>query len=150
MGSDIYNNNEDANHLNQVMMLYDGAINFIQQAKEAIIQKNSDNKYKYLSKAIAIITGLNSCLNVKDATDETARTLEDFYMLVDMHLVYIKFDDRLESCDRVIENLKIMRDAWVKAERKSMDRQGSDIYNENSRISAECKESKFHVTACYN
>ncbi len=120
MNIDVYNNVAcgDASQLGQVIMLYDGAINFIQQAKEAMIRKDSDSKYKYLSKAIAIITGLNSCLDTTGKGDETKRVLEDFYMQVDMHLAYIKCNDRLESCDRVIADLKRMRDAWINAEKQ--------------------------------
>lgn len=97
----------------QVVMLYDGAINFIKQAQEAIIEENHEKRYNLINKAIAIITGLNSCLEFNEQTEETARALDEFYRMIDMRLLYIQCDNSLESCDKVIADLKRMREAWA-------------------------------------
>ncbi len=97
----------------QIVMLYDGAINFIKQAKEAIIDKNYEKRYNLINKAIAIVTGLNSCLNFTEETAETAKALDEFYSMIDMRLLYIQCDDNLESCDKVVADLKRMRNAWA-------------------------------------
>lgn len=104
---------DNVNQLQQVIMLYDGAINFIKQAKEAIVEGNYEKRYNLINKAIAIITGLNSCLDFNKDTEETAKALDDFYNMIDMRLLYIQCDDSLESCDKVIEDLRVMRNAWA-------------------------------------
>ncbi len=122
MGTDGYNkghynayqqSSDNIGQVEQIVMLYDGAINFIKQAKEAIVEQDFEKRYNLINKAIAIITGLNSCLNFTDETRETASALDEFYQMIDMRLLYIQCDDSLESCDKVIADLKVMREAWV-------------------------------------
>lgn len=119
---DFYNayqqSSDNIGQVEQIIMLYDGAMNFIRQAKEAINEKNYEKRYNLINKAIAIITGLNSCLNFTEETRETATALDEFYQMIDMRLLYIQCDDSLESCDKVIEDLKIMREAWADVARK--------------------------------
>lgn len=105
--------NTTVDQVQQVVMLYDGAINFVKQAKDAIVEKNYEKRYNLINKAIAIVTGLNSCLNFTEETNETAKALDEFYSMIDMRLLYIQCDDSLESCDKVISSLKRMRDAWL-------------------------------------
>lgn len=96
----------------QLLMLYDGAINFMRQAKEAIEAKDYEKRYNIVNKVIAIIAGLNSCLNFTDETRKTAEALDDFYQNMDMRLLYIQCDNSLKSCDDVIKDLQTMRNAW--------------------------------------
>ena len=112
---------DNVSQIGQIIMLYDGAINFIKQAKEAIIEKNYERRYNLINKAIAIITGLNSCLNFTDETNETAKALDDFYSMIDMRLLYVQCDDSLESCDKIIEDLRVMRNSWVDVEKQTLE-----------------------------
>jgi flagellar biosynthetic protein FliS len=47
----------------QVVMLYDGAIRFVQQAKEAIRERRIEDRYNLLMKASGIVSGLQNCLD---------------------------------------------------------------------------------------
>src|SRR5690606_14422491 len=98
--------------INQVIMLYEGAINFILQAKEAINEKNYEKRYNLINKAISIVTGLNSCIEFNDKTNDMALALDRYYQSIDMRLLYIQCDNSLESCDGVIRDLRIMLEAW--------------------------------------
>lgn len=120
----IYQKSSDnIGQVEQIVMLYDGAVNFIRQAKEAIVEENFEKRYNLINKAIAIITGLNSCLNFTDETRETATALDEFYQMIDMRLLYIQCDDSLDACDGVIADLKRMREAWVRvAEQVAADK----------------------------
>lgn len=122
MDTDGYNNghyrayqqsSDTVDQVGQIVMLYDGAINFIKQAKEAILDKDFEKRYNLINKAIAIVTGLNSCLNETEETRETVKALDDFYSMIDMRLLYIQCDDNIESCDKVVEDLRVMREAWA-------------------------------------
>jgi flagellar protein FliS len=104
---------DTVDEVQQIVMLYEGAINFIKQAKDAIIEKNYEKRYNLIGKAIAIITGLNSCLNFTEETEETAKALDEFYNMIDMRLLHIQSEDSLDSCDKIIVDLKKMRNAWA-------------------------------------
>jgi flagellar protein FliS len=104
--------NQTVSEIQQVIMLYEGAINFIEQAKEAIIEKNYEKRYNLINKAIAIVTGLNSCLDFNDETNDVANALDQYYQSLDMRLLYIQCDNNIDSCNEVIEDLRVMLNAW--------------------------------------
>lgn len=103
---------ETVNELMQVVMLYEGAINFIEQAKVAIEEKNFEKRYNLINKAIAIVTGLNSCLDFNENTNDTAKALDDYYQSIDMRLLYINTNDSIDDCNGVIADLKVMLNVW--------------------------------------
>ncbi len=113
--------NETISQIDQVILLYEGAIGFVTQAKDAIHAKDYQERYNLINQAIAIVTGLNSCLNFNERTSDVANALDRYYQSIDMRLLYIQCDDSIESCDAVIEDLKIMRDAWKDAAKEVND-----------------------------
>ena len=121
---------DTVDEVQQIVILYDGAINFIKQAKEAIAEKNYEKRYNLINKAIAIVTGLNSCLNFTDETAETAKALDEFYSMIDMRLLYIQCDDNPESYDKVTEDLRIMRNAWSDIAKQINDEKAQKLADE--------------------
>ena len=95
----------------QIVMLYDGAVRAVQQAREAIEQKQYEERYKKLLKASEILMGLQSCLDY-DSGAEMAQILFDYYSSLDARILTIHRSNSLEMCDRVIDELKEMRSAW--------------------------------------
>lgn len=95
----------------QIVMLYDGAIRFMQQAREAVIEKRIQDRYNLLVKASDIMVSLQNCLDHESGGD-IARVLHDFYSSIDMSIISIHRTNSLSMCDRVIEELKKMRAAW--------------------------------------
>lgn len=95
----------------QIVMLYDGAIRFVQQAKEAIREKRIEDRYNLLLKASDIIVGLQSCLDFENG-GEIAKILYNFYSSIDNRMFTIHRTNSMDACDEIIADLKQMRDVW--------------------------------------
>jgi flagellar protein FliS len=119
--------------IQQVIMLYEGVINYIEQAKEAIRERNFEKRYNLISKATAIINGLASCLDFSDSTQETAKALDEFYQSIDMQLLLVHSSDSLEACDTIIDSLRTMLQAWKDISR---DSNAADAQNTESFANA--------------
>ena len=94
-------------------MLYDGAIRFMQQAKEAIKENRIEDRYNLLVRASEIVLGLQSCLDF-DAGDTVAKTLHDYYSAIDHKILSIHRTQSQEACELIIKELKDMREVWAK------------------------------------
>jgi flagellar protein FliS len=95
----------------QIVLLYDGAVRCVQQAKEAIEQKRIEDRYHLLIKASELIGGLQGCLDF-DNGGEIARILYSYYSSIDARLFAIHRTNSIEECDGIIQDLKAMRDSW--------------------------------------
>lgn len=95
----------------QVVMLYDGAIRFLQQAKVAMETKDINERYTKLVKADEIIVGLQSCLDF-DSGGSTAQVLFDFYSATEMRIMNLHRSNDALECEAIIGDLKRMRDVW--------------------------------------
>ncbi len=95
----------------QVVMLYDGIIRFMSQAKEAMEKNEIERRFKTLSRASEIIAGLQACLD-HDAGGETANVLSDFYSAIDMRIFQLHRTNDAAECQALIEELKSMREVW--------------------------------------
>ncbi len=95
----------------QIVMLYDGAIRFVQQAKEAIRERRIEDRYHLLVRSSSVISGLQSCLDFENGGD-IAKVLYQFYSSVELRIYSIHHNHSLEICDEVIADLKQMRDVW--------------------------------------
>lgn len=96
----------------QIIMLYDGTIRLIQQAKEAIRENRIEDRYNLLVKASTIVGGLQACLDFENG-QQIANILYSFYSSVENRLFTIHRTNSIEACDELIDELKQMRDAWV-------------------------------------
>lgn len=104
----------------QVVMLYDGAIRNLQQAREAISERRIQDRYNLLSKASEIVLGLQGCIDFENGGD-VATTLFDFYSSVDSRIISIHRSNSIETCDQLIKELKEMREAWNEIDRKLVE-----------------------------
>jgi len=95
----------------QVVMLYDGIIRFLRQAREAISEKRIEDRFNLLVKASDVILGLQACLDFEQG-GHVARVLYDFYSSVDSRILTIQRTNDLGLCDELITELKEMREAW--------------------------------------
>jgi flagellar protein FliS len=100
----------------QIVMLYDGAIRFLQQAKEAMQAKAIEQRYLKLTKASEVVMGLQSCLDFEAGAD-AARILYDFYSSIDMRIMNLHRSNDAEACGKLIDELREMRDVWDKIDR---------------------------------
>lgn len=99
--------------IRQVVMLYDGAIRFVKQAKDAIRQKQIEDRFKLLVRASQIMVGLRSSIDYEQG-GEVAHTLEHFYTSMDVRILSVNFakQDGESLCEAIITDLKAMRDVW--------------------------------------
>ncbi len=108
----------------QIILLYDGIIRLVQQAKEAINEKRIEDRYNLLIKASELVGGLQGCLDF-DNGGEIAKILYSYYSAIDTRLFAIHRTNSIEECESVIADLKQMRSAW------------NDIDQDSSRAGAQ-------------
>jgi flagellar protein FliS len=111
----------------QIVMLYDGAIRFVHQAKEAIRERRIEDRYHLLIRASGVVTGLQSCLDFENG-GSIAKILYQFYSSIDQRLFSIQRSNSLDECEQVLADLKQMRDVWQEID------QGIDLHSTPSAM----------------
>jgi flagellar protein FliS len=95
----------------QIVLLYEGAIRRIKEARRAIELHRVADRCVAVRKATAIIEGLQGCLDhVRGG--EIARNLDRIYTHVIFRLQRINLTDDPAICDEVIARLEQLRAAW--------------------------------------
>jgi flagellar secretion chaperone FliS len=97
--------------LERIVMLYDGALRFTAQAREAMDRSDIPTRRDALSKAIAIVGELQATLDMERGAEISA-SLDRLYDYVQMRLLdaTIRKDPRaIDDARRVLETL---REAW--------------------------------------
>ncbi len=95
-----------------VMLLYDGAINFLRNAKHNIQAANIEGKCNNINRAQNIIQELEFSLNMKEG-GEIAKNLRSLYQFMYTHLVRAKIGkDGTQNVDDVISMLSSLNEAW--------------------------------------
>lgn len=97
----------------QVVMLYDGAIRYLQQARSAIEANRIEERFNLLQRASEVVIGLQSSIDF-DSGGEVAHTLHRFYTDISMRILAVNFKDveGVNLCNGIIHDLKQMRDIW--------------------------------------
>lgn len=95
----------------QIVMLYDGMIRFVTQAKQAIEERDIETRYQLLAKTSDIIMGLQGSLDF-DQGEEVAQILYDYYSRLDAKIFQVQRQNDAACCDMVIDDLKQMREVW--------------------------------------
>jgi flagellar protein FliS len=108
----------------QIVMLYDGAIRFMQQAKEAISEKRIQDRYNTLVKVNDIVMGMQGCLDFEKGGD-IAKILYGYYASIIDRVFTIHRTDSLETCDEIIADLKRMRDVWNEIDQSGITPEGA-------------------------
>ncbi len=101
--------------INQVIMLYDTAIASMQQARQAMVDKNIEERFNKLTKAFHIINGLHDSLD-HDKGGDVASALSEWYSGTSLQILTLNRTENLDVCDMCIKHIKQMRDAWVDVE----------------------------------
>lgn len=111
--------------LRQVIMLYDGAIRFVQQSIEAINQKDYTTRYNMLTKTTDIIMGLQTSLDY-DNGGEISKLLYNYYASLDARIFSVHRSNDVTVLEAVVKELRQMRDTW----------EGIDQEDNNKRAAA--------------
>lgn len=104
-----------ASPLKLVVMLYDGALRFMESGRHAMVQKDLEKQNAELQKAQRIITELMACLDM-DQGGEIARNLLALYTYVVNELVQANVKDDPAGIDRAMAVISELRVSWVDLE----------------------------------
>lgn len=107
------------NKTRQVVMLYDGLMRYVNQAKQAIEEGNIEERFLVLEKAGQIIAGLQASLDFEKG-EKVAVVLDSYYNTIYTKIHTINRENTTETCDDLLEDIKGMRAAW------------QDVYEETS------------------
>lgn len=112
-----------ASPLQLVVMLYDGALRFMHQGKQAIIDGNLAEQNEKLQRAQRIISELTACLDMEQG-GEIAQNLFALYDFAYNRLVTANLEDRADYVDQAIKVFSELRESWVQveAQQRSADR----------------------------
>lgn len=105
---------ESANKEKVLLLLYEGAIRFIKQAKEANEQKNIALRGEMIGRAYDIVMELCSTLDFKIG-GEISKNLEQLYIYVLEELTRANITGDSKHFDNSLKILSILYDGWVQA-----------------------------------
>ncbi len=94
-----------------IVMLYEGAIRFLSVARQKLQEGDYALKGVYIGKAQAIVTELNSSLNM-EAAPEIAGDLRALYNFIYRHLTEANVERSADKVNECISILSELRDAW--------------------------------------
>jgi len=101
-----------ADRLQLVIMLYDGAISFLGQARERMVARDAAGKGVLIGRALDIIAELNASLNLQ-AGQEVAVNLFHLYNFMTSHLTKANLNWDFKGIDEVIIMLQELKEAWL-------------------------------------
>jgi flagellar protein FliS len=105
---------ESASKEKILLMLYEGAIRFIKQAKEANQNKDIKARGELIGKAYDIVMELASSLDFK-VSSSMATNLEQLYIYIMEELTRANITGQEKHLDNSLKILNILYDGWVKA-----------------------------------
>ncbi|MBW1709077.1 MAG: flagellar export chaperone FliS [Deltaproteobacteria bacterium] len=94
-----------------IVLLYEGAIKFIRQAKECSQAKDFEGKANNINRAMDIIAELNHSLNMKEG-GEISANLRKLYLFISDQLLKSKINNDIKSMDDVVQILNTLLEAW--------------------------------------
>jgi flagellar protein FliS len=97
--------------LELVVMLYDGALQSLTRAREAIERRDIPDRRDSLSRALAIISELQSTLNLEQG-GAVAESLDALYSYISRRLLDAAIKNDVAPIDEVGRLLGPLRDAW--------------------------------------
>lgn len=98
--------------LELVVMLYDGAIRDMTSAKESLVAGDLPRKRESMSRALAIVSELQSTLNMKEG-GEVAERLDGLYTYVNGRLLEANMKGDTNALDEALSVFTTVREAWA-------------------------------------
>ena len=94
-----------------IVLLYEGAIKFLNQAKRELEAGNYAAKGQFINRALAILNELDSCLNTDDGGD-VATNLRRLYHFMIRHLGEANVERDPQRIQDVIDCLRDLNEGW--------------------------------------
>ena len=95
-----------------LLMLYDGALRYLQQARDKMLAKDFAGKGILISKVIDIVNELSASLNMEKG-GSLATNLNNLYILCTARLLQANLKMNIESLDSVVQILSGLRGAYA-------------------------------------
>ena len=122
-----------------ILMLYDGAIRFIQQGIKSIEQNKIEQAHQNLVKTQNILVELMGSLNFEKG-GELSVNLFRIYEFMHYTIVQANVKKDIEPLTKVSEQLKRLRDSWYEALRKE-EKEKTDKSGEQNKKPGEGPKS---------
>lgn len=94
-----------------ILMLYEGAVKHLRLAREGLDSGNTQKRGENISRAIAIITELNACLD-KKVDDESILFLSSLYVAILVELPKVAITKDGTIIDRAIRYISMLKEVW--------------------------------------
>ena len=94
------------------LMLWDGAIRFAEQGKDAILKKDIESSYKALVRSQKIVMELNASLK-HDVNPDLCGKLASLYNFIYRRLVEANLEKDPKFVDDALEIMRHQRETWV-------------------------------------
>lgn len=98
--------------LELVVMLYDGALRFLTEARNAMEQQDMARKRQGMSRALAILSELQSTLNMEQG-GEMAVQLDALYTYLNGRMLDASMKNDPAAIDECLKLLGTLRGAWA-------------------------------------
>lgn len=112
---DVTTGIEGASPHRLILMLMDGALGRMNQARIHVVNNNISERGELLSATISIIGGLRDSLD-HDAGGEIAANLDSLYEYMTHCLMDVNLNNGIAKLDEVISLLTQIRSAWIEIE----------------------------------
>jgi flagellar protein FliS len=109
---------ESRSPLELVVMLYDGALRFVSEARDAHHHKDLRARGKAISKTLAIIGELQNTLDMEKG-GSVAEQLDSLYTYINTRLLDVTTKHDIAACDEVHKLLSTLREGWTQAASQS-------------------------------
>lgn len=120
-----------------LLMLYDGAVRFLHQAKEGLAEKNIEKTHNNIVKVQNIITEFEATLDM-EAGGEFAKSLFNLYEFMSHQLLIANIKKDENALNIVIRHMTELRDTWrqavkqFKASGQTLEQNDMDKYHSSS------------------
>jgi len=104
--------------LELVVMLYDGALRFVAQARDAIARKDIRARREAISRAMAIMSELQSTLDM-DKGGVISEKLDSLYVYINGRLIDASSRQDARPLDEAARLMTTLRDSWAEAARET-------------------------------
>ena len=113
-GIDTYRRTEVESRtpLELVVMLYDGALRFLAEARVAIERRDVPARRAAMGRALAIVAELQSTLNM-EAGGELSTSLDQLYSFVTLRLTEASSAQDVAPLDEAVRVLSTLREGWI-------------------------------------
>lgn len=101
-----------------VVMMYDGALRFMEEGKRAMAVKDLETQNFKLQRAQKIVVELMSTLNIQ-AGGDVAKNLLGLYTFVINEIVEGNIYDDPARIDNAMQTMSSLRESWAEIERQS-------------------------------